>query len=169
MKKKSALPLRINNGFTLVEIMVVIGIIAILTAALLSMLNPAKQFARARNSQRRADISTIATALEQYYADNNEYPESDTIDTLGTLLTGTSGTTDVYLKVMPKDPKSPTMNYCYNNNPDELSTNNYQNFLLCAELEGADKDEIPEYYVSKKGSLKCISDSNKYYYCVMSQ
>lgn len=59
-----------QKGFTLIEILVVIGIIAILAAIVIIAINPARQFAQARNSQRSSNVETILNAVGQNLADN---------------------------------------------------------------------------------------------------
>src|SRR5688572_15066038 len=63
-------PNRLNRGFTLIEILVVIGIIAVLAAIVIIAINPARQFAQARDTQRVSDVSAISNAIGQYTADN---------------------------------------------------------------------------------------------------
>lgn len=57
MKKKH------KGGFTLLELLIVISIIAILSIALVFMLNPAETLKKARDAQRISDLKTVKTAL----------------------------------------------------------------------------------------------------------
>ncbi len=59
-----------NKGFTLIEILVVIGIIAILATIVIVAINPARQFAQARNTQRVSNVNSILNAIGQRLADN---------------------------------------------------------------------------------------------------
>ena len=54
------------KGFTLIEILVVVALIAILTAITFIAINPNKIFQDARNTTRRADIAEILSAVTQY-------------------------------------------------------------------------------------------------------
>jgi type IV pilus assembly protein PilA len=57
-------------GFTLIEILVVIGIIAVLALIVLVAVNPARQFALARNTQRTSNVEAILNAVGQRMVDN---------------------------------------------------------------------------------------------------
>jgi prepilin-type N-terminal cleavage/methylation domain-containing protein len=55
-----------KEGFTLLELLIVITIIAILSVALVFVLNPAETLAKSRDTQRMSDLSTLKTALGIY-------------------------------------------------------------------------------------------------------
>lgn len=63
-----------NRGFTLIEMILVVAIIAILAALVVVAINPSKQLGDARNAQRRADIRTILDAVYQYAIDHDGIP-----------------------------------------------------------------------------------------------
>lgn len=63
--------IRYNKGFTLIEILLVIAIMAILAAIVIIAINPAKQLGEAQNAQRRSDVRTILDAVIQYSIDND--------------------------------------------------------------------------------------------------
>jgi type IV pilus assembly protein PilA len=58
-----------RTGFTLVELLVVVGILTVLTTIVLVAVNPGRQLAQARDTERRADVNTILTAITAYMAD----------------------------------------------------------------------------------------------------
>lgn len=55
-----------NAGFTLLELLIVISIIAILAVALVLVLNPGETLKKSRDAQRISDLGTIKTALGIY-------------------------------------------------------------------------------------------------------
>jgi len=105
---------RMKQGFTLIELLVVIGIIGILAAVVIVAVNPGRQFASARDTQRRADLYGITNAIYQYAVENNGRIPSD-ITTIPTPLGTDAGLIDLsqelvptYIAAMPKDPSNGT-------------------------------------------------------------
>ncbi len=57
-----------KKGFTLIELVIVIGILAILAAVVVLVLNPAQLLAQARDSQRLSDLGSVKSAIALYLA-----------------------------------------------------------------------------------------------------
>ncbi len=62
-----------TQGFTLIELLIVVAIIAILAA--IAVPNFLEAQTRAKVSSVKADMRSLAVAVESYYIDNNSYPE----------------------------------------------------------------------------------------------
>ncbi len=93
-------------GFTLIELLIVVAIIGILAAiAVPNFLNAQE---RAKVSRAEADIRSLATALEMYRLDNNDYPwfrsmENNPLGTFFLLTTPISYMASIPYEVFPPE------------------------------------------------------------------
>ncbi len=69
-----------KQGFTLIEVLVVVALVAILASITFIAINPAKNFADARNAQRSFDVGEILSAATQYTS-----TQGNTVAGLGTI------------------------------------------------------------------------------------
>ena len=148
-----------KNGFTLIELIVVIGILAILASMLLFILNPVEQFQKANDARRKSDLYQIQKSLEQYYQDHGDYP----------AVSGTTGSNayeivnfqnnqaipwgsswQPYMNLLPKDPSYPSKTYVY------YSSKDGQTYWLYASLDVTSDPQI----CTSGGSGICKSLSN---------
>jgi len=97
---------RRNEGFTLIELLVVIALIALLVTIVIVALDQAQ--ARARDSERRAEVDSIRKALAFYYTEKGRYPTSTPTDWIKLEDATTSApiyqALQEWLPQMPKDP-----------------------------------------------------------------
>jgi len=82
--------MKLKNGFSLIELLVVVGIMGVLAAVGLASYKTANM--KSRDARRAADIQQVRSALEMYRSDNEEYPVGSNwptlISTLGSYLGG---------------------------------------------------------------------------------
>lgn len=126
-QKQQACPAKLlqrSGGFTLLEILLVVGIIALLAGVVIIAINPARQLATVRNTERKSDLKEVHSAMQQFYIDHSYYPASSSLSTLSEICnTGTASTsvtgqcdnlTDLsalvpdYLVAIPADPNVTT-------------------------------------------------------------
>ena len=112
--------MKCTKGFTLIEVLVVMGILALLATVVLVAINPARQFAQSRNTQRTSNVTAILNAVGQRAVDNRGILEgaagSDCpapIPATTTVIKFGAGGFDLYpcivptyISLLPIDPES---------------------------------------------------------------
>ena len=88
-----------EEGFTLVELMIVIIILAILTAIAVPSYMVLRN--RARVAAAQSEMKNIATALEMYNADQDAYPTGDATAMIAALQGPSVGGGDPYMSPVP--------------------------------------------------------------------
>ncbi len=101
------------KGFTLIEILIVIGLIAILAAITIIALNPTENFQAARNSERQSEVSQIANSIDRWVIDGGSLTDL-TLSVCGTIsdssgkeVVDITPLTDIFPggeDIVPKDP-----------------------------------------------------------------
>ena len=98
-----------RSAFTLIELLLVMVILAILAAVVAP-----KMMGRGEDAKKaaaKADIHTIAGALDQFEVDNGRYPSTE--EGLAVLATPITPGAHVYISKMPKDPWGNQYVYMY--------------------------------------------------------
>lgn len=94
-----------KKGFTIIELIVSIVVIAILAVIMIVSYSGIQQ--RSRDSERSSDITQIKIALEKYHAERSSYPDvcsgGDGTDCPASSL---STALNPYLKTIPHDPRN---------------------------------------------------------------
>lgn len=150
MQSKS---LAINRGFTLVELLIVIVVIAILASISVVAYNGIQE--RARDTVRKNDIANITKALEIYYIKNGQYPNARGSTSINSSWSTTADDSwqnlvaalQPYAGAIGKDPISEpgkslgSYNYAYFVNGAYCDAAPYQMYILVYKLESGSQDQ----------------------------
>lgn len=129
---------KLNLGFSLVELLVVITIIAILSVT--AYIAFGGQTSKARNTKRIESLGTIQSALEIYAVSHeNKYPAGD-ITALATELNAVG-----LMKELPVDPGSTPNDFVY------VASGSQKSYLLVATLEDETGGEALKAHVIGNG------------------
>jgi len=109
--------MKTRKGFTLVEVLLVVVIIAILAGIVIVAINPARQISQANNTERSSNVKTIIDAVHEYAIDNRgAFPAS--ITAVATVMGSGVGQIDIcadlvptYIASMPFDPTAAGASY----------------------------------------------------------
>jgi prepilin-type N-terminal cleavage/methylation domain-containing protein len=132
-----------NNGFTLIEIVVVATIISLLASV--GLVTYAQFTKQSRDAKRKIDIETIRGSVELYRSNNDTYP--DAVTPGGSICDpGGCTSTTTYMQKVPSDPKASTLTYYYT----KISATDY---TVGAYLEGGGSASCGNCSVS--GTVVC--------------
>ena len=116
--------MKLDKGFTIIELLIAMAIMAILATSIVYLINPARQLAKARDTVREADLYAVLSVVYQYQAehsgaipDTDGDPETSNFPTTETCIgtgggcfdLGSAGDTGeeivpVYMAALPQDP-----------------------------------------------------------------
>lgn len=130
-----------NRGFTLIELIVIICVIAVL--ATITVVGLGRITAQSRDSQRVASTQVLSEALEKYYDENGEYPSCS-------IMTGSAQTIQQELGIDIAVLKA----------PNATSTNS----ITCNDITASTPDDVFAYIGD--GSSKCTGNQACLYWTI---
>ena len=125
---------RTSQGFTLIELMIVMALIVVLAG--IGLATHANGQTRAREAVLKEDLFRMRDVIDQYSADKNEYPQA-----LADLVSGR------YLRAIPVDP--------FTNSADTWET-------IMSEMNASDLSAQPGIFDIKSGSDRMAMDGSQY-------
>ena len=113
--------LRRSRGFTLIEMLIVIVVIAVLASIVVPRLFGAGR--KAKEAKLRAELHNLRNAIQAFYGDHGVYPTQ-----LSHLTATTNPDTSTYkgewngpyIKEIPKDPMTGSTNWNYTSSTGEI-------------------------------------------------
>jgi general secretion pathway protein G len=128
------LAFRRADGFTLIELMIVMTLIVILAG--IGLTTYTNGVTRSKEAVLKENLFRLRDSIDQYYADKNNYPE-----TLSSLVL------EKYIRTVPVDPFT-------------QSTDTWQ--LVMSEINSENLSETPGIFDIKSGSQQTALDGSQY-------
>ena len=149
-----------KNGFTLVEILIVMAILVMMSAIMIGIFNTIGVTAKGRDAQRKKDLNRIKVAFEEYFNDKGYFPTD--YDSWNIKVNCKSGVFVPYLTSWPCDP---------NGEPYDIHVQVETNkFRIITNLENKKDKDIPNgWYIKNDFSFPELNlDTNSANYGVSS-
>jgi type II secretion system protein G len=151
---------RSSRGFTIVELLIVIVVIAILAAISIVAYNGIQN--RTNNSTVQQDLATIAKKIELYKVDNDSYPTSNgNLQTLGIKVSGGSYALGTYRNLV----------YCFNSTTSQYTlsaTSKSDSHYYISSLNGSSVKAYPSAWTSTTPAQSvCDGSGSGYSYVVL--
>lgn len=153
--------LRTKRGFTLIEILIVVGIIGLLASVVLSGLGSVRS--RGRDARRAADLRQVQQGLELFYTRYQEYPETSSWGQLETKLrTASIGITNI-----SNDPLCSGSSSCDVDENYQYFAANGEEYVLQALLEDKDSPLKNDSFIDPFEGSRCGDIvGSRIYYCI---
>jgi general secretion pathway protein G len=119
---------RARKGFTMIELLVSVTIIAVLT--IIGVVSYSSVNKRSRDVKRKSDMEQMRSALEMYRSDNGEYPDTGA----GAFADASGLTAFLVTTYMPSIPSDPNADNSYYYQPVATAGVN-STYCVCAKLE----------------------------------
>ena len=144
----------------LAEMLIVIAIATVLISVGIAAINPSKQIDRGNDTKRKADLITLQSAMERYFADNGDYPGA--VGWCAQISSASypevKNALGSYIKNVPQDPKfKDTTNdyYYWHSAPRE--------YRLYAVFEDTSSSEIVSEALNVDGGIPGCTGANTSY------
>ena len=135
-----------QTGFTLIEVLLAVGIVIVMGMIAMVAIDPTRQLAETNNAKRRADLNTLLSAIHYYQADHGGKLPTSIATISATISNGGADLCPVlvstYSGQIPTDPKVGTFKSCAEYNSGYTIVKSLINDHITLSAPHAELDEV---------------------------